>query len=255
MKTLSPLIFILLLAELTASTSQFNQPWNDTSNALLIDPYENNKIDWALLAKDPRVVAIIHRATTGLRQDSEYRSRKAIAKTRGYLWGSYHIGEPGDPIKQADVYLATIGACGGDVIALDIESLDPTRSITIADAIRFVERIHERTGRYPLIYANDDVTKALTKQYAGSTSLVGTGLWYARFRNNIPNFPTGVWSTYTFWQFSSEINCKRDAAESCLYRVSGTDTDMDVDVFYGSAHDLRAMWPNVARESSQLTSP
>jgi lysozyme len=224
---------------------QFNQPWNDQSRAILIDPYEGNRIDWSLLGEDPRVVAIIHRATSGLKKDAKYSSRRTVAKANGYMWGSYHLGLPGDPIKQADFYLHTVEPSEGEVIALDIESLDPTRSITLPDAVKFLGRVHERIGRYPLVYANHEVTKAIAYQYADSTLFGATGLWYARFRKTIPDFPNGTWSTYTIWQFSSELNCRADAAALCLYRVPGTDFDMDVDVFNGSIDELRARWPNV----------
>jgi GH25 family lysozyme M1 (1,4-beta-N-acetylmuramidase) len=63
-------------------------------------PVEGNDIDWDKLATDKRVVAIIHRATIGDRVDKKYADRKIEAKKRGYKWGAYHFGKPGDPIKQ-----------------------------------------------------------------------------------------------------------------------------------------------------------
>ena len=62
-------------------------------------------IDWDKLATEKRVVAIIHRATIGDRVDKKYAERKIEAKKRGYKWGAYHFGKPGDPIKQADFFL------------------------------------------------------------------------------------------------------------------------------------------------------
>ncbi|MEK6335373.1 MAG: hypothetical protein AABM67_10525 [Acidobacteriota bacterium] len=46
-----------------AQSPEFNEPWKDPRIALAIDPFEGNPIDWDALATDPRVVAIIHRAT------------------------------------------------------------------------------------------------------------------------------------------------------------------------------------------------
>lgn len=45
------------------------------------------------------------------------------------------------------------------------------------------------------------------------------------------------------WQFSSEINCTPAHPEKCLYRVPGTKTDMDVNVYHGSIADLKVKWP------------
>lgn len=63
------------------------------------------------LATDSRVVAIIHRATIGDRADLKYAERRDEAKKRGYKWGAYHLGKPGDPIKQEEIKIPT--ACGG----------------------------------------------------------------------------------------------------------------------------------------------
>ncbi|HSP61578.1 MAG TPA: hypothetical protein VLQ90_01200 [Pyrinomonadaceae bacterium] len=100
-------------------SSNFSEPWKNPKVALAIDPFEKNEIDWDALATDPRVVAIIHRATIGDRADLKYAERRDEAKKRGYKWGAYHLGKPGDPIKQADfgarTYLAsaTPGSCPG----------------------------------------------------------------------------------------------------------------------------------------------
>ena len=62
------LIFVSWLLALSsvatfAQPTEFNEPWKDPKVALAIDPFEGNAIDWDALATDPRVVAIIHRAT------------------------------------------------------------------------------------------------------------------------------------------------------------------------------------------------
>ena len=49
-----------------------------------------------------------------------------------------------------------------------------------------------------------------------------------------------MWSDYTLWQFSSEINCS--PTKTCLYRVPGTAYDMDVNVFNGTEAALKALF-------------
>src|SRR6267154_399715 len=103
----SVLTVVILACSAFAQSPEFTEPWKNPNIALAIDPYERNDIDWEKLAADKRVAAIIHRATTGDRADRKYTERRDEARKRGYKWGAYHLGRPGDPIKQADFFLRT----------------------------------------------------------------------------------------------------------------------------------------------------
>jgi lysozyme len=237
------LLSIFLAATALAQSPEFNEPWKNPSIALAIDPYEGNPIDWDKLATDKRMVAIIHRATIGDRVDRKYAERKIEAKKRGYKWGAYHLGKPGDPIKQADFFLETVKPDNDDLLALDLESTDASKHMSFDEARTFIKRIREKTGRYPVVYANNLVTKAITEKFGEDDVFAKTPLWYARFKSVVTDFPKGTWPTYTLWQFSSEINCKAEDRNSCLYTVPGTEYDMDVDVYNGTIEELRERWP------------
>ena len=226
-----------------AQSPEFNEPWKNPNVALVIDPFEGNDIDWEKLATDKRVVAIIHRATIGDRADKKYAERKIEAKKRAYKWGAYHYGKPGDPIKQADFFLATVKPEPDDLLALDLESTDFDKHMSFDEARIFINRIKEKTGRYPIVYANNLVTKAIGEEGAPDDVFAKTHLWYARFRRSVNDFPAGAWKTYTLWQFSSEMNCTAADRSTCLYTVPGTEYDMDVDVFNGTIDELRRKWP------------
>ena len=226
-----------------AQSPEFNQPWKNPNIALAIDPFEGNTIDWDQLVTDKRVVAIIHRATIGFRVDTKYAERKIEAKKRGYKWGAYHFGKPGDPIKQADFFLETVKPDADDLIALDLDGTDPAQHMSFEDALVFIQHIKTKTGRYPLIYANNLVTKAIAEQYGHDDLFAKTHLWYARFKKSVNDFPAGTWKTYTLWQFSSEVNCTAADRNACLYAVAGTEYDMDVDVYNGTIEELRKKWP------------
>jgi Glycosyl hydrolases family 25 len=232
-----------------AQSPEFSEPWKNPNIALAIDPFEGNAINWEQLATDKRVVAIIHRATIGFRADTKYAERKVEAKKRGYKWGGYHYGKPGDPIRQADFFLETVKPEADDLIALDLESTDSTKHMSFADARIFINRIKEKTGRYPIVYANNLVTKAVTDQFGADDVFARTHLWYARFRKSVTDFPSGTWKTYTLWQFSCEMNCNAADRSNCLYTVPGTEYDMDVDVFNGTVEELRKKWPFRINES------
>ena len=227
----------------SAQTSEFQEPWKDAHLAIVIDPYQGNEIVWPEVATDLRVVGIVHRATIGGRKDTMYAERKAEATRRGYRWGSYHLGKPGNPITQADFYLDTVKPSADEVMALDIESLNPATDMSLASARRFIRRIRKKSGRYPMLYANQAVVKQISDTYRRDKVFSKTPLWYARFKSSVTDFPTKTWDSYTLWQFSSEINCKPDQPEDCLYRVPGTQTDMDVNVYRGTVDELKANWP------------
>jgi lysozyme len=236
-------LFALPSVAAFAQSPEFSEPWRNPKVALAIDPFEGNDINWDKLATDARVVAIIHRATIGDRKDRKYAERRDEAKKRGYKWGAYHFGKPGNPIKQADFFLDTAKPAADELIALDLESEDATKHMSFDDARAFVKRIKEKTGRYPLIYANNEVAKAISDHYGADDVFAKTRLWYARFKKNVSDFPQGTWKTYTIWQFSSEQNCTPANRPVCLYTVPGTEYDMDVDVYNGTIEKLRSKWP------------
>jgi lysozyme len=247
MKKINYLISALLTVNMfsagSAQTGEFNEPWKDERVAIVIDPFQGNGIVWDQLAREPRLVGIIHRATIGNRRDTRYAERREEAKRRGFKWGSYHLGKPGDPIGQADFYLATVNPTEDEVMALDIESLNPATDMTLTNARRFILRIKEKTGRYPLFYANHAVTREVSGRFGRDEVFSKTYLWYARFKSRVTDFPTGTWDSYTLWQFSSEINCKPAHPELCPFRVPGTQMDMDVNVYRGTVDELKAYWP------------
>jgi lysozyme len=216
-------------------STEFDHPWNDPQNGLLIDAYHGNSINWTELATEPRVVAVIHKATIGRSGiDPAYSSRKAEAKERGYLWGSYHWGVTGDPEQQADYYIDTVEPEADELIALDLEDATSSTLMNADEALLFIKQVRERTGRYPLLYTNHASAKLICEEFK-NTDFAKTPLWYARFKGVVSDFPTGVWSSYTLWQFSSELLAQIE--------VPGTTSDMDVNVFNGSIDELKANWP------------
>jgi GH25 family lysozyme M1 (1,4-beta-N-acetylmuramidase) len=142
MRYLFSLVLCLSVAAVClAQTGEFREPWKSESAALVLDPFQGNPIDFDKVATEPRVVAIIHRATFGSSKDSKYAARRDEAKRRGYRWGSYHLGKPGDPVAQADFYLATVQPGDDEVMALDIESLNASTDMSLANARRFLQRV------------------------------------------------------------------------------------------------------------------
>jgi lysozyme len=264
------LVLLGTAAGQSTTSSEFNEPWKNPTRALVIDPFGPNRLDFDQLAKEPRVGAIIHKASDCvirkrkrlLRKDSQYLDRRDEARRRGYLWGSYHLGGPRNPIEQADFYLSYANPADDEVMALDIEDISPS-FMSLADAEIFIKRIKEKKGRYPLLYITHKVRAAIERAYGPDSVFARTPLWYARYLTDIqPFFPAKLWTTYALWQFQSEINCCTKTKprrcpvapplKSCTMPqpIPGTDYDMDVNVFYGTIDELKSRWPFTVRDGN-----
>lgn len=226
----------------TGGTASLVSPWNKSNTSIVIDAYEGNSIDWNKMATDPKVVGVIHRSSIGTKIDSQYVARKKIALERGYLWGAYHLGRPGNTIAQADLLLSLVKNEPNTLMILDLEDTSSGSFMSIDEAVVFMDYVYEKTGRIPVVYANHSVTKILNSRVKNNPLFQQSKLWYARFKSSVTDFPVGIWSNYFLWQFSSEINCSTTG--SCLYNVPGTKSDMDVNVFYGTTTELASQWNN-----------
>jgi hypothetical protein len=280
MKTLYTkfLFFVLLLSNWAIGQTIFDKPWEDKSNVIILDPYHANEYDLDKVIKDNRVGAIIHKASEGFVVDKKYYEREKEAKSKGLLWGSYHLGTNSNSVKQADFYLATLKDYKNDLIALDLEEPNSKSLMNIENGIVFINRIYEITGRYPVVYANNKVALAIAKKYGNKSVYSKCKLWYARFKDAITDFPNGTWNKYEIRQFASEINCcecdynyitkkcrensqgkikytsgrtpfkaasktvSKTTGNSCPYIVDGTSCDMDVNVFIGNLEQLKQTW-------------
>ncbi|OJU02000.1 MAG: muramidase [Rhizobiales bacterium 65-79] len=249
-----------------ADASDFKKPWLRSDRALVVDAYEYNAIDWTKLAADKRIVGFIGKATDGLPPPSKceddddvqlrlcralwkryavaqelFRTRRMIAKALGLKWGAYHVARPGNPIDQANHFIDFAEPGPDDLVALDIEEIDPYHWMSLSDAEEFARHVMRRIGRYPVLYTNDTTAGFIAAHKQEYPLLSRLPLWYARYKPDIADhFPKGNWDGYTLWQFSSQANC---GERNCPYRVPGTPTDIDVNVAAMDADALRKAWP------------
>src|SRR5207244_2532623 len=118
------------------------------------------------------VVGIIHEATfPRLQRDWRYFERQAAASQAGLLWGADHYGDCTNPTSQADHFLAVVVSSHppvnpvpntektrpGVLLVLDFEKNGhyPGGTMSTAQAAAFVQRIKERTGKYPGLYCSE----------------------------------------------------------------------------------------------------
>ena len=216
-------------------TGEFDRQLTHAGTPLVIDIYCQNDVDWQSLGQEARVVGVIHKATVGTRTlDPKYAQRKAEAKARGYLWGSYHLGKAGNPEQQADYYIDTVRPEPDEVVALDLEDVTSGKYMRAGEALRFIKRVKERLGRYPAVYVNHKSAAYIAKNYK-NTEFAKTPLWYARYKETVSDFPDGAWKTYALWQFSCEVNNQ--------IMVKGVGPDADINVYNGTLEQLKKAWP------------
>ncbi len=257
----------LLSPQTAAAESAFYRPWAAKHRAIVLDAYERNIIDLTEISKDKRIVGLIHKGSDGLppvygcksaanttelelcKKDWKvyavskelYRTRRALAKALGMKWGAYHLGRPGNPIDQANHFIDFADPQPDELMAIDIEDVGSGTYISLKDAQEFSNHIFRRLGRYPVLYVNGSTAKLIAEQRDEYPLLSRLHLWYARYKPTIDqHFGIGNWDKYSLWQFSSQVNC---GANSCPYRVSGAENDIDVNVADMSVGELQKAWP------------
>ncbi|MCI5054642.1 MAG: glycoside hydrolase family 25 protein [Flavobacteriales bacterium] len=241
------LLFIYCIITLQGlSPNAYNEPWLMPNKAFVADIYHGNEINLDSMVTDTNLIGVIHKVSEGLRADTLYHKRSEEAKDYELLWGSYHLGRPGDPIEQAEFYLSLVGCDSNQLLALDLEDTDSNRFMSLENARKFVLHIKEETGKHPFLYCNHKVLEEISNEYAEDSVFAACPLWYARFRKDIPNFENDVWDDYTLWQFSSEINCTPSA--TCLYDIPGTAFDVDINIFNGEKDSIISNWSNIGRD-------
>lgn len=149
---------------------------------------------------------VIAKATQGTTY--KYNGFKSVierCKKDGKLFGFYHYAGGNTPENEAEFFFNSVKPyIKQGVPCLDWES-GQNKSWGSTDwCKRFVQRFHELSGVWCLIY----IQASALKQAANCAS--DCGLWvagYPDYRNNwnIPNFRYSIspWNAYSIWQYSS----------------------------------------------------
>lgn len=143
------------------------------------------------------------KATEGVSfKDKQFkRNWKEAPKNQIYV-GAYHFYRPGlDPIDQAEHFLDTVGelAPGHLPHALDLEVVDGVRNSHILEgALKWLELVHEKSQRLPIIYTGP----SYVKERGGMAEFSVYPLWLAHYTALTPKVPK-AWGTYSIWQYSS----------------------------------------------------
>ena len=145
-------------------------PCAHATNAVVnMSHYDLMRPDFVRMANEG-IVGVIHEATfPRLRLDDRYYERQEAAQEAGLLWGAYHFADATNPIRQADHFMDSVasgrssikpeesGKRRGVLLVLDFEKNNhyPGGTMSVAQAVAFVQRIKERTGKYPGLYCSE----------------------------------------------------------------------------------------------------
>ena len=133
--------------------------------------YDLMRVDFEGMKREG-VVGVIHEATyPRFDRDSYYGSRQNAATRAGLLWGAYHFADATDPLRQAEHFLQVVASNwrgpaiqpSGVLLVLDFEKNGhyPGGTMRADQAARFVERIKQRTGKYPGVYGSENRLRAV----------------------------------------------------------------------------------------------
>lgn len=175
--------------------------------------------------KNEGILGVIHEATyPRFDQDRRYYERQIAAQEAGLLWGAYHFADATDPVRQADHFLSVVGESRppirpdepekrrqGVLLVLDFEKNNHYRggTMSVAQAVAFVERIKERTGKYPGLYCSEYRLRQMLYGPGSSARhrsvLSNCWLWIANYHHVPQN--TAPWSDWHLWQYTGDGKC------------------------------------------------
>jgi lysozyme len=199
------------------------------------------------------IVAVIHEATyPRYARDSYYGTRQNAATRAGLLWGAYHFADATDPIRQAEFFLNAVESQmrgpslhpAGVLLVLDFEKNGhyPGGTMRVDQAVTFVERIHQRTGRYPGLYCSEYRLRQMLYgprvTAAQRRTLSNCWLWIANYHFEPRN--TAPWSHWTMWQYTGDGVC--DLPRASYPKGVANIRKAERNIFRGSPAALQAFW-------------
>lgn len=179
---------------------------------------------------------VIMKASEGVGlADSRFKAFRSECERIGYLWGFYHFARNNAPEADADYFIQVAGdAFGKGIPVLDLED------VKIADwgsyAQRFCDRVHAKTGIYPMVYTS----AAFRNRFAKTTLPKNCALWLAGYPNKRyttfdsvkdVELPYSIypWESCAIWQFTGDGD------------VRGAGMKLDLDVAYISRDEWRRL--------------
>jgi lysozyme len=240
------IVFFLLMPRAFAANSVVN-----------MSHYDLMRPDFVAMAKEG-IVGVIHEATFPRRQrDARYDERQQAALEAGLLWGAYHFGDATNPIGQADHFMDFVasarpsirreesGKRHGVLLVLDFEKNGhyPGGTMSVAQAVAFIERIKERTGKYPGLYCSEYRLRQMLYGPGASAVhrqiLTNCWLWIANYHTEPRN--TAPWRAWHMWQYCGDGKCGL-RPRSLFPKSVANIRKAERNIFRGDNIALQAFW-------------
>jgi lysozyme len=115
--------------------------------------------------------------------------------------------------------------------------------MTLAQAEEFVSRIHEVTGRWPVLYSGRSF---LDEHNIPSTSVLGhCPLWLAQYGEEPLHVPS-PWAAWSLWQYTDVADGPHDQVAYPRH-TPGFGVLVDRSAFRGTLDELKSWWANAGR--------
>src|ERR1700731_2636561 len=210
--------------------------------------------------KSEGIVAVIHEATyPRFERDARYRERQGAAIQAGFLGGEYLSGDAKNPTRQADHFLSAVATSApaplaardpekrrlGVLLVLDFEKNGHYSggTMTVPQAVAFVQRIKERTGKYPGLYCSEYRLRQMLYGPGASAThraiLTNCWLWIANYHFQPRN--TAPWSDWHLWQYTGDGKCDLRPRGSFPKSVANI-RKAERNIFSGNNAALQAFW-------------
>ena len=192
-----------------------------SNNVVNLSHYDLMRVDFERMRAEG-IVGVIHESTyPPYVRDDKYSARQSAATRAGLLWGAYHFANARDPVRQADFFVDTVAAAwrradpasrpSEVLLVLDFEKNGhyPGGTMTVEQAVTFVERVRQRTGKYPGLYSNEyrvqTVLNSPRVRPAAKQILTKCWLWVANYHRQ----PSRIapWDYWTLWQYTGDGVC------------------------------------------------
>lgn len=185
---------------------------------------------------------VIQRLSYGMKRDEKYHELRTPVLAAP-VSGAYHYFSSGAPWdEQADLFLS-LGK-DYDFYALDFESAyNNINAQFIDDGRKWMERVHEATGKQVLLYTNPSIYQTWFNglAWAKEWPLWIAQYWFSPSPNKNPGMHDMDRDDWTFYQYSADTPPNFKGAE---YGVESR--NIDLDVFNGTVEDLFA-WAGVSQ--------
>lgn len=194
------------------------------------------------------VIALWHKATEGVTFfDPAFVQAMDRARAVGMLRGAYHFASgTSDAVAQAETFVDTVHTLtdhDGILLALDLEgALESLKTMDTRDAVRFVVRVHELTGRWCVLYQGASKARERERLDAEAVAaLAKCPLWLAQYGELPTRFPA-AWPAWSLWQYTNGADGPHDH-DAFPRKTPGFRREaQDRSAFRGDAAALRAWW-------------